>query len=373
MITRIYIDNFRCFQNFKLDLDRTNIFLGANGSGKSSVFEVLRKIQRLVVRGEKVEEVFSARDLSNRTTSPKQTFEICIGREIDGLVLDYRYELVIEHDREKNRARVLRETLRENRLPLFDFEEGNARLYRDDNSEGPSYPFDWSQSGLGMIQRRHDNRRLSAFKDELRRWIIVNPCPPVLKPEARSEDEYLSPLMDNFVAWYRHVSQENMGGVVELFSELSEAIPAFDSMSLAESGENVRTLKIALKRDDGGVARLNFDQVSDGQRQLIGLYSLLYLSGERGTSLFIDEPDNYLALAEVQPWATAIVDRCGPAEPLEQAVLISHHPVTIDYLAKARGRWFARVPEGPTRVADDAPDDVEGLTYSEIVARGLES
>jgi predicted ATPase len=36
MLTRLYIDNFRCFVKFEYGPARTQLILGANGSGKSS-------------------------------------------------------------------------------------------------------------------------------------------------------------------------------------------------------------------------------------------------------------------------------------------------------------------------------------------------
>ena len=58
MLTRFYADNFRCLANFELELDEANVFLGANGTGKTSVLEVLRKIQDLISRGRRIEQVF---------------------------------------------------------------------------------------------------------------------------------------------------------------------------------------------------------------------------------------------------------------------------------------------------------------------------
>ena len=87
-------------------------------------------------------------------------------------------------------------------------------------------------------------------------------------------------------------------------------------------------------------------------------------------SLFIDEPDNYLSLREVQPWLAQAVDACG--ETLEQAVIISHHPNTIDYLAGAKGRWFSRDGEGPVRVGNEPKASTDGLLLSEAIARGWE-
>ena len=58
MLTRLYVDNFRCLTNFELKLDQANILLGANGTGKTSVLTALRRIQRLIVGGAKVDQVF---------------------------------------------------------------------------------------------------------------------------------------------------------------------------------------------------------------------------------------------------------------------------------------------------------------------------
>ena len=35
MLKRFYADNFRCLTNFELKLDESNVFLGANGTGKT--------------------------------------------------------------------------------------------------------------------------------------------------------------------------------------------------------------------------------------------------------------------------------------------------------------------------------------------------
>ena len=71
MLTRLYVDNFRCLQNFELDLDQANILLGRNGTGKTSVLDVLRNIQNLVARGWKVDEAFPARDTAPFRTAQR--------------------------------------------------------------------------------------------------------------------------------------------------------------------------------------------------------------------------------------------------------------------------------------------------------------
>ncbi len=179
-------------------------------------------------------------------------------------------------------------------------------------------------------------------------------------------------MKTNFVGWYRHAAQENMGRIAELFAVLEKALPGFDSINLTESGENARALKVAFRGmdEDDKLHRYGLGQLSDGQKALVALYSLILLSANGRVSLFLDEPDNYLALREVQPWLAEVVERCG--DTLEQAVLVSHHPVTIDYMAGAKGRWFFRDNDGPVRVSDKPESTVDGLSLAETVARGWE-
>ena len=368
MIKRFYADNFRCLTNFELELDETNIFLGANGSGKSSVLEVLWKLQQLVVGGARLDEVFSRRDLSRLQKSDLQRFEVnlAVGNA------EYRYRLQIEHDREGDQMRIDKEDLAFDRQPLFEFRTGTAQLYRDNYDKGPQYPFDWSRSGVGSLREHPENQKLTRFKKELANWVIVKPCPPVFRSEARSEDKILDPMMRNFVGWYRYVSQENMGAVVDLFRDLRDALPGFDSLNLASTGENTRALKpVFVSSPSNSRVAYGFDQLSDGQRALIALYSLLCFSDgiDRRISLFVDEPDNYLSLREVQPWMVKLCEACG--ETLEQAVVISHHPVTIDYLGGS-GRWFFRDQNGPVRVRSEPERSMEGAALSEMIARGWE-
>ncbi len=93
MLKRIYIDNFRCLVNFEIKLDSINLFLGGNGAGKSTVFDVLRKIQTFVSGDSKVEGIFESADCTRWQTLPTQRFEL----EIAGNGGYYKYELAIKH------------------------------------------------------------------------------------------------------------------------------------------------------------------------------------------------------------------------------------------------------------------------------------
>ena len=373
MIERLYVDNFRCLVNFEVELEETNLFLGTNGSGKSAVFDLLHSVQKLVAERRKLEEVLHRRDLSTLYSGEDGKGPVRQRLELDVRIQEslYKYRLVVGHQVHDGRMRIEEESLACGSTPLFEFRKGDAQLYRDDGTDGGKYLFDWSVSGVAALHERPVNQKLQRFKAELANWIIVRPCPPVFEVETRTEDRFLKPLMSNFVGWYRRAAQENMGAVGELFGELRDALPAFDSLNLVAVGENTRALEALFNRPRGKKARYGFDQLSDGQRALIGLYALLRLTdqGSHRWSLFVDEPDNYLSLREVQPWMAAVAAACG--DTLEQAIIITHHPVTIDYLG-TKARWFFRDDDGPTRVKTDPPPRAEPTTLSEIVANGWE-
>jgi recombinational DNA repair ATPase RecF len=106
MIKKIYIDNFRCLVNFQIDLQSNQLWLGANGTGKSSVIDALCKLQR-VLDGDSVADVFSTDDLTLWQSKTAQTINITMSVGED----DYEYSLVVECDREQRRCRIRKEQL----------------------------------------------------------------------------------------------------------------------------------------------------------------------------------------------------------------------------------------------------------------------
>jgi AAA15 family ATPase/GTPase len=47
MITQIEIDGFKTFKDFKVELAPFQVIVGANGSGKSNLFDALQLLSRL--------------------------------------------------------------------------------------------------------------------------------------------------------------------------------------------------------------------------------------------------------------------------------------------------------------------------------------
>src|SRR5690606_19113624 len=115
----------------------------------------------------------------------------------------------IEHDADRRRGRIRRETLSANGKPLFAFLDGDVQLHRDDHSKGPTFPADWSESALARVAPRNDNRRLTAFLEFVRRAVVCGLYPRAFTAESSSEESMLSRDGANFASWYRHMMLEH--------------------------------------------------------------------------------------------------------------------------------------------------------------------
>ncbi len=365
MLKRLYVDNFKCLVNFELTVGPINLFLGSNGVGKSTVFDVLRKLQIFVGGdGHKVTTIFKSEDLTRWQTSLIQTFEM----EIEGNGGVYKYELAVEHGKTTEQAKIVHERLWFDTQLLLKFEAGqkDILLYHDDSAKYISFPFKPSFSAVALLPEA--NVRAVWFREWLNRLIIVQLDPMMMAGDSAQEEIQLSDRVDNFVSWYRYISQDQ-GKTIEITNALQEVLPGFTYFKFDQAGEHHRVLKLFFTKDnDKGKLEYRLNELSDGQRVLIVLYTLIYFAQSQDYTLCIDEPENYVVLPEIQPWLTLLYDFCN--EGKLQSLLISHHPELINYLAASAGFWFERQNNGPVRVRRITEDNQSGLSTAELIARG---
>ncbi|MGA2067625.1 MAG: AAA family ATPase [Thermoguttaceae bacterium] len=365
-IKRLYVDNYKCLVNFELPLQELTLLVGPNGVGKTCVLSVMFALRRLLLNRAKItgSRIFNGWTPTRWQTRSIQVFELDVELESDAL----RYRLEVQHDRPSRRAEIRSEQLTTNEGPLFKYQSGEAQLYRDDHSEGQRFPAEPSESALARVPPRPDNTRLTRFLEFMRKVIVCGLYPAGFRAESRAEDAELNRQASNFADWYRHMSQERQDLVSDLTGALREVLEGFKGIRMEKVGAGTRAMSVVF--DEHGVEyQLRLRTVSDGQRALIALYSLLHLTAGQGYTLFLDEPDNYLALAEIQPWLIALADACGDTIP--QAVLCSHHPELIDYLGPDRGLLLQREASGVTVVKPLTEATLgEGLKLSERIARG---
>ena len=368
MIKRLYIDNYKSLVNFELEFTELTLLLGPNGVGKTSVLDVMFALRQLLSGEAKVTDnaVFPTKTLTRWQQRDKQVFELDV--VLDGDKLRYRME--VDHERSSRRARIVLERLELGGKPLFEFEQGEVQLYHDDHSSGAVFGGDRIESALARVTPGDDNKRLTRFLDYIRKVIVCGMYPANFKTESSTEDAVLHRDARNFAAWYRNLLLERQELVPEFTKSLQEAIEGFRGIRMEKVGLDTRALIVMFERVSERY-ELRLDEVSDGQRALIALYSLVGLAAGQGYTLFLDEPDNYIARPEIQPWLIELADACGDEVP--QAVLCSHHPELIDYLGSDRGVVLRQESSGVTTVRPTHEMAIEGgPKLSEVIARGWE-
>lgn len=362
MLTRLYIDNFRCFVNFEYRPARKQLILGRNGSGKSSLLDALLFLRQFAVNDDRTEDLSILNERTRWMAQPHQTFEL--ESALDGDTFIYR--LVLEPWGEPPRPRVRSQVVRCNGEPIFEFNEGEVTLYDDRQHQKVKYPFDWHRSALATIVPRGDTQTLTRFM----RWFGGLVCfrlnPFAMGPRAEGENEYPRVDLSNIAAWYRHLVQANPKHMLALFKSLEAVIDAFEFLSFKPFGEKVSLLVAEFER---GVT-FGFGELSEGQRCLICLYTILHFVLAKGSTVILDEPDNFVSLREIQPWLTGVTDAVEDGHG--QILVISHHPELINQWATQGGVQFVRDGIGPVRVEEFRGDRESSLSPAELVARGWE-
>jgi AAA15 family ATPase/GTPase len=372
VLKRIYIDNYRCFVNFEVQLRPKQLIIGVNGAGKSAFLEVLRGLRDFVVARSKVDEVFTSETRTRWNTLSKQTFEL----EVVGNGGTYLYSLWIDVPDGEGKPCVLKEALEFEKKPLLLFQDDQVQVFDDNHTEKSSYSFESDRSAFTVLGPRKAGLKLAWFKEWIDKLYCARVNPALMGNEGNEAHYYLDDDLQNFAAWYGHVIQEKTSQFIALQKALGEVIDDFDSLEFKRIGRKARFLNaVFLQKGESTTSQkgrrieFDFDELSDGQRALIALYALLYCAVETDTTICLDEPDNFLALAEIQPWLLELGDRI---EEGAQAILISHHPEIIDLWAPECGLVFSRNGLGPVRASVYREDEFEGLTPSEVVARGWE-
>lgn len=367
MFKRIYIDNYRNLVNFSLHLEELTLLVGPNGVGKTSVLSSILAIRDLLTVSSKISDqrLFPTKTLTRWQEQDRQIFEIEALLKDDSFV----YRLEVEHDRKGRRARIASEQLTAGEQPLFCFERGQVQLFRDNHSAGPVFRSDWTESALARVVPAEDNTRLTNFMEFMRNVIVCSLYPASFVPETSGDVGMLARDAHNFAGWYRSRQLERPDKVAELMGILKDVLDGFETIRFEKAGIETHALKVSFKTPQN-LTSFYLDEISDGQRTLIALYSLIYIAEEKGWTLLLDEPENYVSLQEIQPWLMALRDACG--ERVAQAILCSHHPELIDYLGPDCGKILRVEANGHVRVSDLKPADnaPQGIKLSESMARG---
>jgi predicted ATPase len=389
MLTRFYADNFRCLANVTLELEPFTVLVGPNGSGKSSVLEALRKITDLLTQRGSSEKLFPTDTLTRWDLRSEQLFELDLRLPEEGEGSDmlppglYRYNLRLNHDRLREKNRIMQETLVFEGKQLYrgwldtsdvannaGIPSFRAELFKDDGSKGADTLMDWHYSGISRIAPRNENRLLHRFRRYFEHLVILSINPASVTAEARREESMVSFDGSDFAAWFLYLHHNEALACREAERNLQKGVLPGLALFQTESDGAIQVAK-AVYQNKGKDVRLRLDELSAGQRAMVILEHALAVTKAWRSSVIIDEPANFLALPEIEPLLVRLQNTADEGQA--QAVITSHHPVAYDLLAESAGRWLERTPLGGTQVmrvsaVTESLKDT-AVPLSELVAR----
>jgi predicted ATPase len=220
-----------------------------------------------------------------------------------------------------------------------------------------------------MLALRLDDPDLQALRLAVENIMVLKLDLSSIEPTTKKASTSLLFSGANFPSNYRHVRETRFGTVKHFHEALEGVLGGFRSIEFVDVAEDEKALVVTFFADPGRPDYvLAFRELSEGQRALVILTHLLTTFDLKNRTLLIDEPDNYLALRELQPWLQTLsraVEDQGT-----QALIVSHNPEVIDYLAAEHAWLFEREDAGPAHVRPLVVDRDSGLKASEQLARG---
>jgi predicted ATPase len=178
--------------------------------------------------------------------------------------------------------------------------------------------------------------------------IRIDAYPGAMEEYANREDRFPHPSSRNLASWYKYLALTQPGQNLMFLTALSEAIRGLPTLRFAPGDGGQHRLVADFVGPWSHRASYSLDELSEGQRCLIGLYMILHFLLASGQTVFIDEPDNFISTREIQPWlneASSMVE-----EKRGQLILISHHPEILSLWAVEYGVQFFREENGQVRL-----------------------
>jgi energy-coupling factor transporter ATP-binding protein EcfA2 len=366
MLKHLKVDNFKCLDGLDLELGDHALLMGLNGTGKSTVVEVLERLRRFLVAGEKARDCFPASTRtrwSSASTEP-QRFELFLEKDVE-------VNIELSAPDEEGIVRVMKEVVRAPGASLERRLGAPARVeYGPDDADNGTVLVPEELAALPLVTLGRGRSGSGTLLGVILAVANIRPfrlAPTQMEALASAPTGVLAPDGANFAAWLLMIDRHFPERREAIERQIATVLPGFRQFSLVPEGEQFR-LVTEWRGASGKTGRFDFTELSDGQR-LIAVLAGIAVAAEsegRAGTLVLDEPDNYVALPEIQPLLLSLMD-----QPRIQLIVASHHPEIIDMMAKDYGIVFVREDDiGPVRVGRwlAAPDEV--LTPSELVARG---
>jgi len=195
---------------------------------------------------------------------------------------------------------------------------------------------------LASIQPIHERKDIEILQKALSSIIITRPNVRSMEFESKAESLFPNFDFSNLSSWYRHLAQDQ-DFTDMLRDSLKNVWPDMKFLRLADAGMSFKVLELHF---EGEV--IPFSCLSDGEKMLVCLY-MIHTALVKGNteSVFIDEPDNYISLQELQPWLLSMSEIM---DKRHQAIIISHNAEILESNPSKGTVFWRDNHKSPTRI-----------------------
>lgn len=318
MLTHFYAHNFKCLQNFSLiltDIKSTLIF-GKNGSGKTTIFDVMNLFQQIGRGITPLRDLVSDTDWWMSDTSTPMQLELTALINNDS----YQYQLVIEWPADFKEPRIQKETLIQNNKAIIQREQGQV-VYNDN----ARFLVDWHHIALPIISVQNEDDPVAVFRDWLKQIIILSPFPRSFHKESKQIDNQLVRIGENLLDWARDLTSDHPEVFVTIVNFMKARMSDLETFRWEKTGLKERRLEFVFK-DQGKTAIFAFAQLSDGEKIFFLSACLLAFKQIYPNLLLLwDEPDNFVSLPELSQFITEFRRSFELGESSGQLIMTSHN------------------------------------------------
>lgn len=365
------VANYRALRNLELkELTPLTVFLGANGSGKSTIFDVFAFLLECFSIG--LRKAWDKRgrfkELRSRGAEGPIEIELKYREQPNAPIITYHLAV----NEEDKSPVVVEEWLQWRRkqygqpFRFLDFERGAGRVVSGEQpdeidarvSEQLASPEMLAVSTLGQFAK---HPRVNALRRFITSWYLSYLTADSTRgvPEAGPQ-ERLSPTGDNLPNVIQYLKEQHPSRLEQILQTLSRRVPRLEKVDADLMPDGRLLLQI---KDAPFERPILARYVSDGTLKMLAYLTVLY-DPEPPQLVGIEEPENHLH-PRLLP---ELAEECRNACALTQLMVTTHSPFFVNSLRPRELRVLYRDERGYTQAKRTS--DMRGV--NEFVEHGAQ-
>ncbi|MFP4305689.1 MAG: AAA family ATPase [Desulfococcaceae bacterium] len=325
MIKKIYINNYKCFNNFEIDISglQSVLLIGKSGAGKTSIslaLELLQKIGRGINR---VGQLIGPDDLNKNESEKISRIEV----EVSLNDKNYLYSIAFELPEHFKEMRIYEEKLVVDGEFFFSREIAQVNLYRNMSPDQETrFLVDWHLAALPIIQVPSNTSLINEFKNWLAEIVILRPIPQIFSGESSTETKEPLPDCSNIGAWLSGLLSVYPASYSDIDKHLKQFMLDFEDFQNEPTTRTSKNIVVNFSNNKI-LTKLDFQELSDGEK-LFFVYAMVLSANKFYGPLFCfwDEPDHHLSLSMV---GSLIRELRRHFHEKGQIIITSHNPEAI--------------------------------------------